>query len=148
MIWKFICLKFNIIKNCSVKGRPCKYVTTAIKYINDTPTYTDFCTASIYIYIMLIYIYRETFKNLSYLKTFTLFILKYILVFTQNIILAMSPKLYKQEPICTQATEWLSPLKSSLVCRRNAFLYFYGNALERKLFYLINIHKMQLNILF
>lgn len=77
---------------------------------------------------MLIYIYRETFKNLSYLKTFTLFILKYILVFTQNIILAMSPKLYKQEPICAQATEWLSPLKSSLVCRRNAFLYFYGNA--------------------
>ena len=47
----------NIIKDCSLKGKPGKCVSTVVKYINDFPTYIYFCTAPTY--IMQIYIYHR-----------------------------------------------------------------------------------------
>lgn len=50
-------LKVIRIKDCSLKWRPCKCVAIVVKYINDLPTYIDFCKASTY--IMQIYIYQR-----------------------------------------------------------------------------------------
>lgn len=50
-------LKIIRMKDYSLKGRPCKCVTTVVKHINDLRTYIDFCTAPTY--IMQIYIYQR-----------------------------------------------------------------------------------------
>lgn len=56
-LWKFMSLKVNVIKHCSLKGSLCKCVAAVVKYINDFSSYIDFCTALTY--IIQIYIYQR-----------------------------------------------------------------------------------------
>lgn len=77
----------NIIKDCSLKGKACKCVSTVVKYINDFPTYI---TSAQLLHISCKYIFTiETFKNIRYLGASASITLKYILnkliIFIQKI---------------------------------------------------------------